>query len=128
MIAATLEDPTQTAVLAVATAEPAAVDEALELCAALNGRLGAVLVNALGPERYSSEDRASLEQALARPDLDPAARAALEAAANEADAARLRRTQLGRLDAQTIELPDIGPAPVSRAGLELLADRLSSLA
>jgi anion-transporting ArsA/GET3 family ATPase len=128
MIAATLEDPTQTAVLAVATAEPAAVDEALELRAALNGRLGAVRDNAHGPERYSSEDRASLEQALARPDLDPAARAALEAAANEADAARLRRTQLGRLDAQTLELPDIGPAPVSRAGLELLADRLSSLA
>jgi anion-transporting ArsA/GET3 family ATPase len=128
IIAATLEDRAQTAVLAVATAEPAAVDEALELRSTLHGRLGAVLINALGPERYTSEDRAALEQALARSDLDTAARAALQAAAAEAEAAQRRRSEIGRFDAQTLELPDIGPAPVSRAGLEFLADRLSAIA
>ncbi|HLW95729.1 MAG TPA: ArsA-related P-loop ATPase [Solirubrobacteraceae bacterium] len=128
MIAETLEDRSQTAVLAVATAEPAAVDEALELRAALDGRLGAVLVNALGAERYSGEDRIALEQALARPDLDAASRAALTTAVADAHAARRWRSELARLDAQTLELPDLGPAPVSRAGLELLADRLAALA
>jgi anion-transporting ArsA/GET3 family ATPase len=128
MIAETLEDKAQTAVLAVATAEPAAVDEALELRSALDGRLNGILVNALGAERYTTEDRAALEQALARTDLDAASRAALQTAIADAEAARRWRSELGRLDAQTLELPDIGPAPVSRAGLELLAHRLSALA
>jgi anion-transporting ArsA/GET3 family ATPase len=127
-IAETLEDRARTAVLAVATAEPSAVDEALELRAALDGRLGGVLVNALGRERYSADDRAALEQAFARSDLDAAPRSALAAALAEERAARRRRHELARLDVATIELPEIGPQPLSRAGLELLADRLATLA
>ncbi|HEY5390008.1 MAG TPA: ArsA-related P-loop ATPase, partial [Solirubrobacteraceae bacterium] len=93
MIAETLEDKAQTAVLAVATAEPAAVDEVLELRAALNGRLGGILVNALGAERYGTEDRAALEQALARTDLEAASRAAVQTAIAEAEAAHRWRSE-----------------------------------
>ena len=78
-------------------------------------------------EHDGTEDRAALEQALARTDLEAASRAAVQTAIAEAEAAHRWRSELSRLDARTLELPDLGPAPVARAGLELLADRLSEL-
>jgi anion-transporting ArsA/GET3 family ATPase len=123
-IAATLRDRSVTALVAVATPERAAVDELLELRAALGGELDAVLANAVAPARFSASDAAALRRAHARAQLAPAIRDALEVAIGAESLSRAQRVQLARLGAP-VELPWIAATQFSVSELELLADRLA---
>jgi anion-transporting ArsA/GET3 family ATPase len=125
-IAATLADRTLTALVAVATPERAAVDELLELRSALPGRLDAVLANAVAADRFSEQDGAALRSAHEQTALQAPARGALATAIAEYSRVREQRAQLVRLEA-SLELPFLGPAPISPGELELLADRLEAL-
>ena len=69
MIDATLRDRAQTALAAVATPEQAAVDELLELRAALGGQLDAELVNGVAPARFTPSDARALRDAHERLEL-----------------------------------------------------------
>jgi anion-transporting ArsA/GET3 family ATPase len=122
-IAVTLRDRSVTALVAVATPEQAAVDELLELRAALGGELDAVLANAVAPARFSASDAAALREASARAGLAPPIRHALEAAIAAESVARAQRVQLARLGAP-VELPWIAATEFSLTELEALADRL----
>ena len=66
IIDATLRDRAQTALVAVATPEQAAVDELLELRSALGGELDAVLANGVAANRFSAADATALRAADAR--------------------------------------------------------------
>ncbi len=121
-----LADPGQTALAAVATPESAAVEELLSLRATLDGRLDAVLANAVLTERFSAADALALRGAHAEAQLDTPAREALAVAITENTLARSQRTQLARLPAPVV-LPLIY-SPISRAELETLADGLAGVA
>jgi anion-transporting ArsA/GET3 family ATPase len=127
IIAATLDDRRQTAMAAVATPEQAAVDELLELRRRLGGRLGAVLVNAVAPTRFSEHDarllRAAYERVMPRRTL----RRALAAALAEEARCRDQRAQLARV-AGAVELPLIPVPEFSAVELETLADALAAVA
>jgi anion-transporting ArsA/GET3 family ATPase len=123
-IAATLRDRSVTALVAVATPEQAAVDELLELRAALGGELDAVLANGVAPARFSATDAAALHRAHAHAPLAPAIRQALEVAIGAESLARAQRVQLARLGAP-VELPWIAATQFSVSELEALADRLA---
>ena len=125
-IAATLADRGLTALAAVATPEIAAVEELLELRRTLDGRLDAVVANAVVAERFSATDALALRGAHARAQLDSPARDALAAAIAEEALARAQRAQLARLPAPLV-LPLIS-SQISRAELETLADCLEAVA
>ncbi|HEY7967096.1 MAG TPA: ArsA-related P-loop ATPase [Solirubrobacteraceae bacterium] len=124
-IAATLADRRLTALAAVATPESAAVEELLELRRTLDGRMDAVLANAVVAERFSAADALALRGAHAQPKLSAPARGALATAIAEDALARAQRAQLARLPAPLV-LPLIS-AQISRAELETLADALEAV-
>jgi anion-transporting ArsA/GET3 family ATPase len=125
-IAVTLRDRSVTALVAVATPEQAAVDELLELRAAL-GQLDAVLANAVAPARFSDGDATALREAHARPELAPATRDALAVAIAAESQARAEQLQLARLGPH-VELPFVAVSQLSVTELEVLADRLVAAA
>jgi anion-transporting ArsA/GET3 family ATPase len=127
LIAATLADRELTARIAVATPERAAVDELLELQAALGGTLDAVLANAVAPARFTAQDGARLREVHEHGGLDDPTRAALATALAAETRERAQRAQLDRLPG-AIELPAIEAAQIARPQLDLLADALEALA
>jgi anion-transporting ArsA/GET3 family ATPase len=129
-IAATLQDPAQTALVAVCTLEEMAVNEtlALEREAQASGlRLAAAIVNARYPQRFAAAEAQQLAE-LAADSAPPTARGALRAAlsahartqAQGAQAARLARD----LRAPLLELPYLFAEHLGRGELEQLADAL----
>jgi len=125
-IAATLADRGLTALAAVVTPESAAVDELLALRRTLDGRLDAVLANAVVAERFSAADALALRGAHARTRLDDPAREALAAAIAEETLARAHQAQLRRLPSPLV-LPLIS-TPIALAELETLAELLAAVA
>jgi anion-transporting ArsA/GET3 family ATPase len=131
-IAATIADPSFTAVVAVARLEEMPVTETLRLHDALiDGGLALheVIVNAVYPPRFAAEEREALAQA-AEDDLSPLARAAVRAALSEQRRAANQQQQLDRLSAglgvPLVELPFLFADRLARAELELLADALAA--
>ena len=125
-IAATLADRGLTALAAVATPEIAAVEELLAMRRTLDGRLDAVLANAVVATRFSAADALALRGAQVRPALEEPAREALGVAIAEETLARAQRAQLARLPAPLV-LPLIS-SRISRTELETLADVLEAAA
>jgi anion-transporting ArsA/GET3 family ATPase len=125
-IAATLADRDLTALAAVATPESAAVEELLAMRRTLEGRLDAVLANAVVTARFSAADALALRGAQAQAALEASTREALAAAIAEETLARAQRAQLARLPAPFL-LPLIS-SPISRGQLETLADALAGAA
>jgi len=132
IIAATLDDRSQTAMAAVATPEQAAVDELLELRRRLGDGRCAVFANAVTPVRFTDADAAALSDAQdrlaadsgpARPDRG--VRGALAVALAEHDRVREQRAQLDRLE-QFVELPLISAAELAQPELEVLVDLLAA--
>jgi hypothetical protein len=99
-IDATLRDPAQTAVVAVALPEEMPVTETLTLRRGLREAIGqepaAVVVNACLPERLGPRQARSVADALEAAD-DRVAHAALRAAASEHARASAQREQVARL-------------------------------
>jgi len=131
-IASTIADRQFTGVIAVATAEEMAVNETLALRDALMRdrlALDVVVVNAVHPERFDSEERAQLTSALAKT-RSALARSALRAALSEHARASVQRTQRDRLQGAInrpiIDLPYVFADHLDRAALELLADALEA--
>jgi anion-transporting ArsA/GET3 family ATPase len=132
-----LLDRAQTALLAVATPEDAAVSELLELQEALRRELSreldAVLVNAMPAARFEAGDARALESALATgAELSEDARAALAQAIAEDRELRAARTQVERLASALpgtplIELPFSYSAEFAAAELQKLADGLGEV-
>ncbi|HEX4805126.1 MAG TPA: ArsA family ATPase [Conexibacter sp.] len=148
-IDATLRDPAQTAVVAVALPEEMPVTETLALRAGLRAALGqepaAVVVNACLPERLGPRQAKTVEEALAGAN-SPVARAALRAARSEHARAATQREQVARLadgfgasgrtaaggwtpgDAvPLVELPYLFAERLDPAALSTLAERLEGL-
>jgi anion-transporting ArsA/GET3 family ATPase len=123
----TLRDRRQTAMAAVATPEPAAVDELLEMRDHLDGELDAVLANAVLPARFSERDASMLRDAHDRlHHARPLSRALAVAMAEEARY-RDQRAQLARLPA-AVELPLIHASELTATELGVLADSLAAAA
>jgi anion-transporting ArsA/GET3 family ATPase len=130
-ISEALLDRTQTALLAVATPEEAAVSELLELQEALRRELGreldTVLVNAMPPARFEDGDARVLEDALAGgAALSEDVRRALARAIADDRELRAARTQVERLAGALPGTPLIELA-LSRGG-EFGAAELQTLA
>jgi anion-transporting ArsA/GET3 family ATPase len=137
-IDATLRDPAQTAVLAVALPEEMPVAETLALRGrlrdALGLRLAAVVVNACLPVRIGPRQAQTVADALARPrstGWDPVVRAALQTAISEQARASAQREQVARLadglGAAPLELPYLFAPALDPAVLGGLADLLEEL-
>jgi anion-transporting ArsA/GET3 family ATPase len=124
IIAATLDDRRQTAMVAVATPEQAAVDELLELRGRLGKELDAVLANAVAPARFSERDARLLRAAYDRVQSQRPLRRALAAALAEEARCREQRAQIARLS-DAVELPLIPAPALSAHELETLADALT---
>jgi anion-transporting ArsA/GET3 family ATPase len=130
-IDATLRDPAQTAVLAVALPEEMPVQETLFLQRGLREQLGIelaqIVANACYPQRLGPRQASGAERALAgaEPGL---VRAALQAAVSEHARAGVQREQIARLAAacgqEPLELPYVFAPQLDRAALEGLADLL----
>jgi len=107
IISESLSDPERTAVVVVTLAEEMPVNETLELRDALLDRLGLdvslVVVNGLGPDRFSDEEAAQLE-ALGEPADSPAGAALWAHRRARGQAEQLERLRAG-LDAPPLELP-----------------------
>lgn len=117
-IAATLDDPELTGVLAVATPEEMPVNEVGFLRDALGGRLDLVVANAIRPDRF---DDAEAERLSAAAETSEPAAAVLGVHRR----AREQRAQLDRLRAD-VELPFAADAASGGADLEALADALDA--
>jgi anion-transporting ArsA/GET3 family ATPase len=131
-IAATIADHDFTGVLAVATPEEMAINEALTIRDALHQdelELAAVIVNALYPARFEEHELPELDAALTRVQ-SPLARSAIRAAVSEHARAASQRAQLVRLREElgpiVIELPYLFAHALERPQLERLADELES--
>jgi anion-transporting ArsA/GET3 family ATPase len=133
-IHATLTDPSLTGVVAVTRAEEMPVNETLSLRDGLRDELGlaldAVVVNALYPARFTRQDVAALERALAGAD-SPLARTALRAALSEQRRAEVQGEQLARLAAglggePTVGLPYLFERRIDGAAVAELADALEA--
>ena len=131
-IAATIADPSFTAVIAVATAEEMPVNETLWLRDALGEEqlpLDATIVNACYPQRFTALERAALEKARKRASR-PLTGAAIGAALSEHDRMQTQREQLERLRdglaTEVIELPYLFAEALGPAELEQLADALAA--
>jgi anion-transporting ArsA/GET3 family ATPase len=132
VIAATIADPSFTAVIAVAAAEEMPVNETLWLRDALAEdqlTLEATIVNACYPRRFSARERTALARARKRA-TQPLIGAALGAALSQHARMTAQREQLARLReglaTEVIELPYIFAESVGRAELDQLADSLES--
>jgi anion-transporting ArsA/GET3 family ATPase len=134
-IDAMLHDRSQTALVAVARAEEAAVSELIELRAKLRSELAleldALIVNALPAAALRGEDADALRSALdGASELEAGARSAIERVLGEDRDAHAARTQVERLarelpDTPLIELPRCAGAEVGFSELEALSDRLA---
>jgi anion-transporting ArsA/GET3 family ATPase len=129
-IAETINNHDFTGIVAVATPEEMPVNETLTLDEAVRAeglQLDAVVVNALYPERFTGDEAAELEHALARVRAS-SSRAALRAALSENARAATQRDQVTRLretlGMPLIELPYLFAEQIGRIELERLADRL----
>jgi anion-transporting ArsA/GET3 family ATPase len=120
-IDATLSDPAQTAVVAVARAEELAVTETGELRTSLRASLGLpverVVANALDPDRFDDAEVASLRAHAAHPAVARALRGHERALRQRAQLARL--AELCDQEPARLELHPGGP------DLERLADELA---
>ena len=134
-IDATLRDPRQTAVVAVALPEEMPVTETLALQRRLREAIGqepaAVVVNACLPERLGPRQARTVADALARTE-DRIAHAALRTALSEQARAGAQREQVARLaegvtGAAQLELPYVFTETLGPAELGGLADRLETL-
>jgi anion-transporting ArsA/GET3 family ATPase len=120
-----LHDPSQTAVIAVATAEEMPVNETVDLRDALKERIGLdvslAIVNALEPEYFSD---AEIEQLRREDELAP-----IEAALLQSEREFGQQQQLARLAADLkrplITLPFLYEKTLGRAALSELADDLA---
>jgi anion-transporting ArsA/GET3 family ATPase len=103
-----LRDPERTGYVAVALPEEMPVTETLELEGRLHeqvgARLDAIVVNGLYPERFSSEEAATLRELAARNGRAPARTEAVRAALAAAERASAQRSHLRRLR-RTAEAP-----------------------
>ncbi|MFL5861237.1 MAG: ArsA family ATPase, partial [Solirubrobacteraceae bacterium] len=129
-IAATIADPTFTAVIAVATAEEMPVNETLWLRDALAEEqlvLDATIVNACYPQRFSAHECVALAN-IRKHAGRPLTGAAVAAALSEHARMRTQREQLARLReglaSEVVELPYLFAEAVGRPQLEQLADAL----
>ncbi len=133
-IDATLRDPAQTAVMAVALAEEMPVTETLALRRRLRDALGlelaAVVANACLPQRVGPRQAGTLAGALERAG-SPVARAALRSALSEHVRAGAQREQVARLAAglaaPPLELPYAFAPEIGAAVLGDFAERLEGL-
>ena len=133
-IDATLRDPAQTAVVAVALPEEMPVTETLMLRRRLREAIGrepaAVVVNACLPERFGPRQARTAEDALDAAQ-DRVVHAALRTALSEHARASAQREQLARLaegiEAAPLELPYLFAEALGAPELGALADRLDVL-
>jgi anion-transporting ArsA/GET3 family ATPase len=120
-IDATLSDPEQTAVVAVARAEELAVTETGELRASLRASMGLaierVVANALDPDRFDDEEAARLRAMAEHPAVARALRGHARALRQRAQLVRL--AELCEQEPARLELHPGGP------DLERLADELA---
>jgi anion-transporting ArsA/GET3 family ATPase len=125
-----LADPRSTGVLAVALPEEMPVNETLDLEERLGSEMGmsmsSIVVNALLPERFSTQEAEQIGALDGKP--SKAARAALAAALTEHRRARAQRSQLRRLRRETdvpvttlpyLFEPDLGVDALDRLSREL---------
>jgi len=134
---ATLRDPAQTAVVAVALPEEMPVTETLMLERRLRSELGLalahVVANACLPERIGPRQASTVADALARTRSGGTSlvRAALEAAGAEHARVVEQREQVARLadgiGAPPLELPYVLAPALDAEALDPLADRLGAL-
>jgi anion-transporting ArsA/GET3 family ATPase len=131
-IAATIADHDFTGVLAVATLEEMPVNETLGLSESLAREgleLDAVVVNAVYPGRFDTDEVSELEAALAR-SRSPLARSALRAALSEHARASSQREQAERLregiESPILELPYLFADQLGRDELQRLTDALQA--
>jgi anion-transporting ArsA/GET3 family ATPase len=133
-IAETIADRQFTAVVAVSTPEEMPVNETLSLRDALvreRLELDAVIVNAVYPPRFDSEQIARVERAL-QDAPSQLARGALRAALSEHARGETQQSQLARLtaglsvDGRLLELPFVFAEELGREQLELLANSLEA--
>jgi anion-transporting ArsA/GET3 family ATPase len=130
-IDATLCDPAQTGVVAVALPEEMPVSETLVLARRLRSELGIelaqVVVNALYPERLGPRQAVAAEGALGQA-TTPLVRVALRTAVAEHARAGVQREQVARLAAglgrEPLELPYLFAPALGPAALATLADAL----
>jgi len=133
-IDATLTDPAQTAVVAVALAEEMPVTETLSLARRLRDELGMelaeVVANACLPERIGPRQARTVTEARERA-TSPLVRAALETAASERARAVAQGEQLERLadgfGATPVRLPYLFAPALDAPALDPLAERLEEL-
>jgi anion-transporting ArsA/GET3 family ATPase len=133
-IAETIADPEFTGVVAVATPEEMPVNETIALTEELarDGlAVDLVIVNALYPPRFESDEIDELSQALTRT-RSALARSALRAALSEHARAATQREQRDRLrervDGKLIELPYLFADHVGLPQLDILATALERAA
>jgi len=111
-IAATIDDPAQSAIVAVSDASEAAVTETLELADSLQSGLGReldrVIVNGVVPRRFSAADDERLAAA-ERETRDEAVSVALRAARHEHRRSVSQRRQIERLRHHLPQAPVILP-------------------
>jgi anion-transporting ArsA/GET3 family ATPase len=124
-IHATLSDPDQTAVVAVALAEEMPVNETLELRSALGERMGmdlaVVVVNGVVADRLTPSEASALEE-LDAPAGSPVAAALWSHERAQSQKRQLRRLR-GGLDAAPVRLPFFFGAP----DLDAIAGELEAL-
>jgi anion-transporting ArsA/GET3 family ATPase len=130
VIAATIADPTFTAIVAVATPEEMPVNETLWLRDALSEEqltLDATIANACYPQRFTTRERTALAKARKRT-AHPLTGAALGAALSEHARMTAQRGQLARLRTglatEVVELPYLFAEAVALGELDRLADAL----
>jgi anion-transporting ArsA/GET3 family ATPase len=134
-IDATLRDPTQTAVVAVALPEEMPVTETLALRRRLREAIGqepaAVVVNACLPERLGPRQATTVAESLAEA-TDRVVHAALHAALSQQARASAQRTQVARLSEgfdglEPVALPYLFAETLDASALGGLADALEAL-
>jgi anion-transporting ArsA/GET3 family ATPase len=126
-------DPTTTGVVAVALPEEMPVNETVELERELRDELGmeldAVVVNALLPERFDSDEAERIEQTAAS-NGSPGVDAALKAALFEHRRARTQRAELERLSHELrrrpLTLPFLFDPDLDLRSFELLSADLET--
>lgn len=134
---ATLRDPAQTAVVAVAMPEEMPVTETLTLAGRLRSELGlelaGVVANACLPQRFGPRQARTLDDTIGRvgEDGDVLVRAALRTARSEHARTVAQREQVARLanglGAQPLELPYLFAPMLDAAALAPLSRRLEAL-
>jgi anion-transporting ArsA/GET3 family ATPase len=131
-IADTIADPEFTGVIAVSTPEEMPINETIALAGELARDelpLDLVIVNALYPARFESEEIVELTGALART-RSALARSALRAAVSEHARAATQREQRDRLrehvDGRLVELPYVFAEHIGLPELEVLATALEA--